>query len=132
MDLDYQCPHCNGYLNTEDCLVFSATAQSGLSGLIYLHPEIGNYTVRKHPSFNYSEGESLKFFCPICHAPLSSGVHERLARIIMIDETGKRYDILFSQVAGEQSTYKIIGETVEIFGDDSAEYLDYINLSMNF
>jgi hypothetical protein len=50
----------------------------------------------------------------------------------MIDEDKREFEILFSKVAGEKSTFKIIGETMEIFGDDSAEYLDYINLSMNF
>jgi len=50
----------------------------------------------------------------------------------MIDENNDQYEIFFSRVAGEQSTYKIIGETMEIYGDDSAEYLDFINLSMNF
>jgi hypothetical protein len=93
---------------------------------------LGNYAVKRNPGFEYREGDHLDFYCPICHTELASEVHKRLAKIIMIDENGKEFDILFSRVAGQKSTFKIIGETMEIYGDDSAEYLDYINLSMNF
>ncbi|OQX75214.1 MAG: hypothetical protein B6D61_10830 [Bacteroidetes bacterium 4484_249] len=101
-------------------------------GLISLHPEIGDYSVRKHPDFEFQEGDQLDFFCPVCHAELASDVHEKLAKVIMIDSNKNEFDILFSRVAGEKSTFKIVGETMEIFGDDSAEYLDFVNLSMNF
>ena len=48
----------------------------------------------------------------------------------MIDDNNNDFEILFSKIAGEKSTYKIVGETMNIYGDDSAEYLDFINLSM--
>lgn len=132
MSLNYQCPHCKGYTALNDCLIFAVKTQDSKMGLISLHPEIGNYTVNKNPEFSYKEGEDLEFFCPICHTKLASDVHKKLARINMIDENNNRFEILFSQTAGEKSTYKIIGETMEIYGDDSAEYLDFINLSLNF
>ncbi len=132
MSLNYVCPHCNGYLNLEDCLVFSVETKDKKKGLISLHPELGNYEFKKHPGFDFQAGDELEFYCPICHEPLSSDKHKKLAKVIMIDEDNNRYDVLFSKVAGEKSTYKIEGETMEIFGDDSAEYLDFINLSMNF
>jgi len=114
------------------CLLFSARTPDQRYGLISLHTELGNYGVEKHPDFDFQEGEQLDFFCPICHAELTSGRHKNLTRIIMIDEQKREFEILFSKVAGQKSTYKITGETMEIFGDDSAEYLDYINLSMIF
>lgn len=101
-------------------------------GLISLHPELGNYTVNKHPEFEYDEGDELEFYCPICHKDLTSGVHGNLVKIIMVDENKNEFEVLYSKKAGQKSTYKIIGETMEIFGDDSAEYIDYINLSLNF
>jgi hypothetical protein len=112
--------------------MFSVRTPDQQSGIISLHAELGNYSVMKNPEFEFREGDALDFFCPICHTPLASGFHKNLARIIMIDEDKREFEILFSKVAGEKSTFKIIGETMEIFGDDSAEYLDYINLSMNF
>ena len=132
MSINYKCPHCKGFLSINDCVVFSVRTSDRKMGLISLHPEIGDYSVSKHPDFEFQEGEQLDFFCPVCHAELASDVHKKLARVIMIDSDKNEFDILFSRVAGEKSTYKIVGETMEIFGDDSAEYLDFVNLSMNF
>ncbi|MCF8368754.1 MAG: hypothetical protein K9G76_06900 [Bacteroidales bacterium] len=132
MNINYICPHCNGYLSLNDCVIFSVRTAEFKVGLISLHPDLGNYTIKKHPGFEFDEGQELEFFCPICHSELDSDVHKRLARIIMIDENLNEFVVLFSRIAGEESTYKIIGETMEIFGDDSAEYIDFINLSTIF
>ena len=130
--MEYLCPHCNGHLTLEGCVVFSVKTSEGKRGLISLHSDIGNYSVKKHPDFHFKEGDQLDFYCPVCNAKLASGIHDKLARIIMTDENKNEFEVLFSQVAGEKSTFKIIGETMEIYGDDSAEYLDFVNLSMNF
>jgi hypothetical protein len=132
MNINYQCPHCKGYITLDGSLLFSVRTPDHNVGLISLHMELGNYAVNKNPDFEYNEGDHLDFYCPICHAELASDFHKNLAKIIMIDENKKEFDILFSRVAGQKTTFKIIGETIEVFGDDSAEYLDYINLSMNF
>lgn len=132
MALDYMCPHCKGFISLEDCVMFSVKTKDKRVGMISLHPELGNYTVRKHRDFDYQEGEELDFYCPICHAELASKTHSNLAKIVMIDENYNEFEILFSKKAGEQSTYKIEGETMEIFGDDSAEYIDFMNLSTIF
>ena len=131
MSIEYKCPHCKGLLNVNDCVLFSVKTPGSKKGLISLHPEIGNYSVRKNPSFDYKEGDILDFFCPICHSELASEIHDKLAKVHMIDEDNNDFEILFSRIAGEKSTYKIVGETMNIYGDDSAEYLDFINLSMN-
>jgi hypothetical protein len=132
MNINYQCPHCKGYISLDGCVLFSVRTPDYRVGLISLHSELGDYTVKKNPEFEYSEGDQHDFFCPICHAELASGFHKNLAKIIMIDDQNREFEILFSRIAGEKSTFKIIGETMEIYGDDSAEYLDYINLSMNY
>jgi len=132
MNINYRCPHCHGYLALNDSVFFSVRTPDQKVGLISLHSDLGDYSVNKNPEFEYREGDALDFYCPICHTALASGFHKNLAKIIMVDEENREFEILFSRVAGEKSTFKIIGETMEIFGDDSAEYLDYINLSMNF
>jgi len=45
----------------------------------------------------------------------------------MRDENGQEYEIHFSRIAGQHCTYKIIGETVEIYGENAAYYLDILN-----
>ena len=132
MSLNYLCPHCKGHLSIDDCVLLSVQTPDFHKGLISLHSELGNYAIKKNSDFIYSEGDELDFFCPICHVELASDVHKKLAKIIMVDENKNEYEVLFSRIAGEQSTFKIVGETMEIYGDDSAEYVDFINLSMNF
>lgn len=130
MEINYLCPYCNGYLNVEDNIVFSTRTKKNDLGLLLLHPELGNYTVNKHGSFNYDEGETLEFHCPMCHKNLTAYSQDNLAKVLMEDEKGFIYEILFSKVAGEKSTYKTIGENVEIYGKDSGRYIDFVNLSL--
>jgi hypothetical protein len=128
MKEDYLCPHCKGLLNAGEYIVFSSRTNKGGHGIIMLHPDVGNYTVTKHPLFDYEEGEKLLFFCPMCHKELASDVHENLGKILLIDENKKEFSILFSRVAGEQSTFKIIGENVQVFGENSSNYLEFLGM----
>ena len=127
MATDFKCPHCANLLNVGQNIVFTARNKWGNEGLIMLHPEIGNYTVLKHPNFEVHEGELLEFYCLYCNKQLLSDRNKNLAKILMRDESGKEYEIHFSRIAGQHSTYKIIGETVEIFGDNASDYFDLLN-----
>ena len=98
-------------------------------GLIFLNPEIGNYTTTTHPSFSIKEGEEYIYTCPICHSQLNSAKYNHLVRIIMIDEKGKEYNIYFSGIAGQKCTYKIRGTKVEkIQGPDAKLYNKYFEV----
>ncbi len=130
MATDFKCPHCSNLLNVGENIVFTTRNSTGKEGLIMLHPAVGNYSVLKHPSFEVPTGEALEFFCMYCNKPLMSDRNKNLAEIKMVDENGTEYEIHFSRIAGQHSTYKIIGENVEIYGEDSAEYLDYLNLGI--
>lgn len=132
MALNYMCPNCRSYLSLDNCVAFSVRTKDNRVGLISLHPALGNYTVQKHKDLYFQEGDELDFYCPVCHAEFASTHHKHLAKIIMVDEDYNEFEILFSKKAGQQSTYKIEGETMEIFGDDSAEYIDFMNLSSIF
>lgn len=129
MKNDFLCPKCNGYLNVGDYIIFSAKTKRGDLGLILLSPKIGDYTVHKHPFFNFKKGERVQFFCPICHADLVAiDVNENLAKIKMIDDKNKEHTILFSGIAGEKCTYKITDKNVEAFGKDASKYINFFNL----
>jgi len=45
----------------------------------------------------------------------------------MSDENGIEYEIHFSRISGQHSTYKIVGQNIDIFGEDSSEYFDAFN-----
>jgi hypothetical protein len=71
--------------------------------------------------------ECLYFFCPICGFNLTAtDVNKNLVRIIMIDKNKKEYDLYFSRLRGEHSTFKISDNNiVEKYGKDSSSYVDY-------
>lgn len=125
---NYLCPFCRGHLNTGDYIIFSSRTSKGGLGLILLHPELGKYSVTANPQFEYEIGEKLQFYCPLCHKELASDLHENLAKIILIDENKMEFNIHFSKVAGEKSTFKIIGDKVEAFGEHSRHYLDLLGM----
>lgn len=126
MNRSYLCPKCNGQLKAGDHITFVARTAGGTTGLLLLSPELGDYHPIHHPSFQYSEGDRIEFLCPLCHANLSaSELHQNLARIVMIDEDDRRYDIVFSEIAGEKCTYKIGNEEIESFGEDSGHYTNF-------
>ena len=128
--MNYLCPYCNGYISINDNVVFSVRGKDGTMGLLLLHPELGNYTMSKHPDFKYVEGEILDFFCPICHKNLTSYAQDNLVKVIFEDDKEHLFEIHFSKIAGEKSTYKTIGENVEIFGEHSNKYIDFVTLSL--
>lgn len=122
----FLCPQCSGHLKVGDSVVFSTRTREGQTGLILLSPELGDYKVVNHPSFDFKEGDYIEFFCPICHVQLTSEKNDNLAKVIMIDEDLKESEILFSKIAGEKCTYRLVDGNVEEYGKDSATYLEYL------
>lgn len=119
----YTCPHCKGHLKVGEYIIFRASNQKKENGLLLLHPGIGNYDSIKHPSFNYSMGEALEFFCPLCSSSLESKIDKNLVHVVMIDKDRKEYDIYFSRIAGEKSTYRVSGDAeVMAAGEHSHRY----------
>ena len=115
MDKEYLCKVCRGHLKIKTSIVLAAAKIKDRSqrGLVFLNPEIGNFSKTTHPSFQILEGEEYIYTCPICSAQINSMKYLHLVRIIMIDEKGKEYNIYFSGIAGENCTYKIRGNKVE-------------------
>jgi hypothetical protein len=130
MAVEYVCKICRGCLNVKTSIVLAASRlHSSKRGLVFLNPEIGNYTTTTHPSFQIEEGEEYIYTCPICHSQLNSTKYKHLVRIIMIDENGKEYNIYFSGIAGEKCTYKLRENNVEVkIGPDVKTYDKYFDV----
>jgi hypothetical protein len=125
MSNNFLCPRCRGYLNVGGKLVFSIKGKSPKRGLVFLSPEIGNYEVLTHPHFELIEGDKTEIFCPICHRNLKYTKTLNFARIIMLDEDMNEYELLFSRIVGEKSTFKIMGGEISKFGKHSNRYSDF-------
>jgi uncharacterized protein YbaR (Trm112 family) len=129
MKNNFQCPHCKGYLNVGDKVIVTARASNGFSGLMLLHAELGNYLVEHHEGFTVEEGESVELKCPVCNKSLTSEKSDELAHILMEGEERRIFDVYFSKIKGVKSTYQIVGDHIEYYGDDSEKYIDFFNLS---
>lgn len=126
MNNNYICQKCNGALNVDNKIVFSVKKENGNNGLIFLSPEVGNYSYATSNLFKLKDGEKLDIFCPICHQNLTAtDIHENLAKITMIDEDGVDYDIFFSEIVGERCTFKVKGRNVQQFGDKFNQYMNF-------
>jgi hypothetical protein len=129
MNSDYLCKVCRGHLKVKTSIVLAVSkTNKSKGGLVFLNPEIGNYTTTTHPSFRIKEGEEYIYTCPICHSQLNSAKYKHLVRIIMIDEEGKEYNIYFSGIAGEKCTFKIRGAKLEKKGPDTKLYDKYFEV----
>lgn len=127
---DFLCSKCNGQLNAGEVLFFVGKAKDGRKGLLLLHPELGNYSVMNHKMLHIPKGDLVEFLCPICQENLTSELNNNLVLIFMIDEKQVQYTILFSKIKGERCTYKLTGDNLESFGEDSAKYIDIVKLSL--
>ena len=92
-----------------------------------MNPHLGNYEFISHYKLDLDEMECIDFYCPVCGCNLiAADVNKNLARIVMIDEDNKEYDLYFSRLRGEESTFKISnGDVVEKYGKDSSSYVNY-------
>ena len=105
-DVNYACPNCRSYLlvwNNIVLIVKSCTEDK--QGILLLNPELGNYEFICNYKFDFKGMECLDYFCPVCDSNLTAtDVNRNLARIIMIDEDQKEYDLYLSRHSGEQSS----------------------------
>jgi len=128
MKIHYLCPHCRSYLRVWSNIIFSVKSTEGKKqGLLLLNPELGNYSYVSHPSLKFTEGEKIDFFCPVCFLNLASKqINENLVKIIMVDEQFHEYDIYFSNIAGQFTTFKISKDNIiERHGEHSSSYVNY-------
>lgn len=112
---DYFCPVCRSQLRIDDQIALSAKSPENEQGLIFLSAKIGDYSKKTHPDFEIREGEKYKFYCSVCHAQLNDEEKSNMVKI-KLEEDGTIYDCYFSNIAGEEVTFKVRGEEVEEYG----------------
>ena len=88
-----------------------------------MSPTVGEYNYIHHNKFQLEKGELVDFECPMCQADLTSEVNEEHAMIYMVvAEDNMEYELYFSKIAGQQSTYVVAHYNVESFGDDAIDF----------
>lgn len=124
---NYFCPICRGHLRIDDYIILSAKSPENKQGLILLSAEIGDYSKKTHPDFEIEEGKEYKFYCSICHAKLNDEEKSNMVKISM-EEEETIYDCFFSNIAGEQVTYKVKEQEVEQYGFHKDRYAKYFDV----
>ena len=125
MKNEYYCPHCKAPLKVGDHIILTAKVDKYKGGLILFEPKLGDYKIIKHGDCKIEDNTHVDFLCPVCHENLSTE-KENLAEILLIDSDGDEYKILFSEIIGEQATYKIkAGKVYNAFGEDQSKYTNH-------
>ncbi|MFH1159716.1 MAG: hypothetical protein V1733_02070 [bacterium] len=133
MKSDYLCPHCNSHLVCTDYLILTLESEIGdKRGLLLMNVGLGNYSYLNHPSIKFEDGETVEFYCPVCRANLKvPEINDKLVRVVYVDEHKKRYDVYFSRVTGEHSTFKVNhDDIIEQYGEDASAYVSYFTAKL--
>lgn len=123
---NFLCPKCRSQLVPNKKIVLLAKLSDGSAGLLLLSPILGEYSATTHSAFNVYKGDKVDIFCPVCHEDLGDYKdNKNLARVIMIDDRAEEYDIVFSEIIGQQCTFKVQGEKIESYGEDADIYTNF-------
>jgi len=122
-DNEFSCPECNGHLNIDGKIVFATQTKRRHKGLIMMNPTVGEYNYAHHDKFQLEKGELVDFECPMCQVDLTSEVNKEHAMVYMTAaEDNMEYELYFSKIAGQQSTYVVAQDNVESFGEDAIDF----------
>ncbi len=122
MEKNYKCPHCKGVLTQNGNIVFLVENENKNRALLQLSTRLGEYGPQNKLPFRFDVGDKFSFFCPLCQKSLDCERHSDLVKVEMEDDSGHNYEVCFSRVAGEESTYRIYGKKVESYGADAGKY----------
>jgi len=111
MAWSYYCPHCNAHLNPGNDWIALLGLYSDRSGLFYLHPKPGNHTYHTAADLEPSEGDKVKFVCPVCQKSLTFRKDPTYATLQMRDENLKNHAVFFSRISGHKRT--VAGELAD-------------------
>lgn len=128
LERNYFCPECNAYLRVWNNIIFTVRSSDHTKqGILLLNPGLGTYAATMHPSLTFEKGEKVEFLCPVCHGNLSAdNINQNLVRVKMEDENENSYDVYFSSICGEESTFMVSDSDIICkYGRDESYYINY-------
>jgi len=120
--MKYKCPVCSAGVSTHKVVLLVGEHEKTRS-LFVFDARPGKYDFVVVDDIEVKPGTMWEFYCPVCWANLTTSYNTRLAKLDAIDEDGVRR-VVFSKVAGEQSTFVLGGDELEAHGRDSLAYID--------
>lgn len=130
MEMNYLCPHCRAQLKIDNELILTIKShKTKHNGLLILDPQVGNYSLRYHETIDFEKGEEFDIYCPICFKELKAKkVNPKLLYLIMQNKQGEEFEIYFSRIFGEHSTFVLSHDNIiERKGEDASTYYNYFS-----
>lgn len=130
MEMNYLCPHCRAQLKIDNELILTIKShKTKHKGLLILNPQVGDYSLRYHETIQFEKGEEFDMYCPICFKELRANeVNSKLLYLIMQNKDGKEFEIYFSRIFGEHSTFVLDkNNIIEKKGEDASTYFNYFS-----
>lgn len=122
MGTSYLCPNCKLSLNVDNDIILVAINKTGKKGLVLLHTELGNYSIKKSDDFYLKESEAVDFVCPLCNTSIDYKFKISYANLIRV--TDKETQVIFSKIYGHRSTFQVEGKVVTTYGEHAIKYTD--------
>jgi hypothetical protein len=128
MSLSYYCPKCDCLLNPNVRVVLVAHYRDK-QGLVLMNSQPGNYQVICDRGFclKVAKGDAVDFFCPVCHASLTSEAHQNFAELKIVNNEKDGHKLcllLFSRISEEHATFLYDGNSVKEFGEEAGVFRD--------
>ena len=121
-EYDYYCPKCDGVLSDNNQVIFLAERIKGEMVKLFLDPKPGSYNVRCEPETEFDNGEIVDFLCTHCSTSLSSEKYSKFVEIVLKVTDNVVFDVFFSRVYGDQTTYVGIEDFEEEYGHKIANH----------
>ena len=136
MALSYYCPKCDSLLNPNVRVVLIAKYRQ-MKGIVLMSSQLGNYQVICDMGFCHgvANGDPVEFYCPVCHASLTSEAHEQFAelKVVNTENAGHKTCLLrFSRISQEHATFLYDGDSVTEFGEEAGIFRNEMTIEGNW
>jgi len=120
MSRSYHCPACQAALDPDRSVILLAH-HGDTHALVGFHPQPGEYEVYLPTGLSVEAGSRWDFACPVCQASLSLPECPDLCGL-ELRQDGLSLRLLFSCIAGEQATFVVRDDGMDVHGEDAVRY----------
>lgn len=128
----FSCPHCGQKLSFLDGTLVKLAGRLhaetfSCKAMFYIPAKLGEYGAIVGEGVRIKEGARVEFECinGACKHNFTSSHDPDLAEVLMTDQNGRKFAVVFNKVFGKRSTYLVDfkrHELLESFGEDADLY----------
>ena len=119
---DYYCPKCDEMLSENNQVIFNIQRKNNEKIKLFLDPRPGSYDIKCEPETTFELTEKVDFYCPHCEGNLESDKYSKFIEIILKVTDKVIFDVFFSRIYGDHTTYVGIEDFEEEYGEKIASH----------